>query len=218
MDSTGAQVVSPQAQRGPAPQSRGEFEALFNRSHQRAYNLAYRLTGNESDAEDLTQDAFVRAWAAFDRYDRKHSFEVWLLRILSNLAIDRWRRQSLIRTHSLDQSFRANDTDVQLGALVPDRAPGPEQQVILRAQGEQIHAALQMLPDNYRTAIILTDIEEWSYEEVAQKMRCPVGTVRSRLHRGRQLLRQHLSDMQASDVLLPSSRLSAAASLTAIAA
>jgi RNA polymerase sigma-70 factor (ECF subfamily) len=188
--------------------SRKEFEELFNRSHQRAYNLAYRLTGNESDAEDLTQDAFVRAWGAFERYDRRHSFEVWLLRILSNLAIDRWRRQSLIRTHSLDQSYKSNGADVQLGSLVPDKAPGPEQQVILRAQGEQIQQALEMLPDNYRTAIILTDIEEWSYEEVAQKMHCPVGTVRSRLHRGRQLLRQHLHNMQA-----PESRAAALASV-----
>jgi RNA polymerase sigma-70 factor, ECF subfamily len=185
--------------------NRTEFECLFNRAYQRAYNLAYRLTGNESDAEDLTQDAFVRAWGAFDRYDRRHSFEVWLLRILSNLAIDRWRRQSLVRTHSLDQTYRNNGTDVQLGSLVADRAPGPEQQVILRAQGEQIEAALRMLPDNYRTAIILTDIEEWSYEEVAEKMRCPVGTVRSRLHRGRQLLRQHLSALQAGDPIMPGS-------------
>src|SRR5579871_823891 len=158
---------------GQIQRSRAEFEELFARSYQRAYNLAYRLTGNESDAEDLAQDAFVRAWGAFDRYDRRHSFEVWLLRILSNLAIDRWRRQSIVRTHSLDQTYRSNGTDIHLGSLVPDRTPGPEQQVLLRAQGEQIQAALRLLPDNYRTAIILTDIEEWSYEEVAQKMRCP---------------------------------------------
>jgi len=183
--------------------NRAEFEVLFSRSYSRAYNLAYRLTSNETDAEDLTQDAFVRAWGAFDRYDRKHSFEVWLLRILSNLAIDRWRRQSLIRTHSLDQTFRSNGADVQLGSLVADSAPGPEQQVLLRAQGDQIETALRMLPDNYRTAIILTDIEEWSYEEVARKMRCPVGTVRSRLHRGRQLLRQHLSMLQGGEIALP---------------
>jgi RNA polymerase sigma-70 factor, ECF subfamily len=198
---------------GQPHRNRAEFEALFNRSHQRAYNLAYRLTGNESDAEDLTQDAFVRAWGAFDRYDRRHSFEVWLLRILSNLAIDRWRRQSLVRTHSLDQTYRSNGADVQLGALVPDKAPGPEQQVILRAQGEQIQTALSMLPANYRTAIILTDIEEWSYEEVAQKMHCPVGTVRSRLHRGRQLLRQHLCALQGGEPLLGSRRGALAAAM-----
>jgi len=207
------EVTAQHIQAGAVAAGRREFEALFSRSYQRAYSLAYRLTGNESDAEDLTQDAFVRAWGAFERYDRRHSFEVWLLRILSNLAIDRWRRQSLVRTQSLDQTYRSNGNDVQLGALVADRAPGPEQQVILRAQGEQIEAALRMLPDNYRTAIILTDIEEWSYEEVAAKMRCPVGTVRSRLHRGRQLLRQHLSALQAGDGLLPSALMPALAAV-----
>lgn len=208
MDSMAHQICArPQTASG----SRSEFEGLFNRSYQRAYNLAYRLTSNESDAEDLTQDAFVRAWAAFDRYDRKHSFDVWLLKILSNLAIDRWRRQTLVRTHSLDQTYRNNGSEIQLGSLVADRSPGPEQQVILRAQGEQIEEALSMLPDNYRTAIILTDIEEWTYEEVAAKMRCPVGTVRSRLHRGRQLLRRHLCVMQAGEPFLPSAHLPAMA-------
>ena len=180
--------------------SRSEFENLFNRSYHRAYNLAYRFTGNDSDAEDLTQDAFLRAWNSFDRYDRRRSFEVWLLRILSNLAIDRWRRQAATRTHSLDQTYPSNGLDVQLAALVPDRAPGPEAQCLLRAEGEQIEEALRLLPDTYRTAIILTDIEEWSYEEVAEKMRCPVGTVRSRLHRGRQLLRRYIGHLQTGDL------------------
>ncbi len=180
---------------------RREFEALFSRSYQRAYNLAYRYTGNESDAEDLTQDAYVRAWGSYHRYDRKRSFEVWLLRILSNLAIDRWRRQSASRTYSLDQVVCSQGADVELGAIVPDKAAGPEQQCISRAMEEQIHSALRLLPPSYRQAIILTDIEEWSYEEVASKMRCPVGTVRSRLHRGRQLLRQYLRQMQADETL-----------------
>src|SRR5712671_3373611 len=82
--------------------SRDEFEALFRRSYHRAYNAAYRLMGNSSDAEDLTQEAFVRVWAAFDRYDRSRPFEGWLFRILSNLAIDRWRRGSGAVVCSLD--------------------------------------------------------------------------------------------------------------------
>lgn len=190
---------------GQAQTSTEEFEALFSRTYQRAFNLAYRLTGNESDAEDLTQDAFLRAWSSFDRYDRNRSFEVWLMRILSNLAIDRWRRHSSVQVHSLDQTYRSNGVDVQLKAVLPDRAPSPEQQCYTSADGERIRAALGKLPDNYRTAIILTDIEEWSYEEVAQRMRCPVGTVRSRLHRGRHLLRQHLREMQTADGPLPAS-------------
>ena len=183
------------------PASRSEFENLFSRSYQRAFNLAYRYTGNESDAEDLTQDAFVRAWGSYHRYDRRRSFEVWLLRILSNLAIDRWRRKSALRTYSLDQVLTANGAEVELASVVPDKAAGPEQMCLTRATGDQIHEALRLLPDSYRQAIILTDIEEWSYEEVAQKMKCPVGTVRSRLHRGRQLLRQYLRDIQTEEAM-----------------
>lgn len=191
--------------RAHSQSERAEFEALFSRSYQRAYNLAFRYTGNESDAEDLTQDAFIRAWGSYHRYDHSRSFEVWLLRILSNLAIDRWRRQATARTYSLDQTQTTPAGDVQLASLIPDRAAGPEQQCLTRAMGEQIHSALKQLPAPYRTAIILTDIEEWTYEEVAEKMRCPVGTVRSRLHRGRQMLRHYLRQMQADEMPLSSS-------------
>src|ERR1700704_4981168 len=79
-----------------------EFEQLFRRSYHRAYNAAYRMMGNTSDAEDLTQEAFVRVWASFDRYDRTRPFEGWLFRILSNLAIDRWRRQAGAAVCSLE--------------------------------------------------------------------------------------------------------------------
>src|SRR5439155_4817830 len=99
-----------------AQSSRVEFEQLFSRSYQRAFNLAYRYTGNESDAEDLTQDAFVRAWGSYHRYDRNRSFEVWLLRILSNLAIDRWRRKSTLRTYSVDQVQTANGGEGELAS------------------------------------------------------------------------------------------------------
>ena len=79
-----------------------EFEGLLERNYSRAYSAAYRMMGNASDAEDLTQEAFVRVWAAFDRYDRSRPFEGWLFRIISNLAIDRWRRAGNTSVCSLD--------------------------------------------------------------------------------------------------------------------
>lgn len=168
------------------------FERLFSRSHQRTFHVALRLTGNEVDAEDLTQDAYLRAWMAFDRYNPRCCFEVWLLKILSNIAIDNWRKKSLIRTVSLDQTYQSKGNNVHIGTLVPDKKPSPEEQVIHRVQCDQIQRTLNLLPDNYRTAIILVDVEQWSYEEAALKMHCPVGTIRSRLHRGRLLLRGYL--------------------------
>jgi RNA polymerase sigma-70 factor (ECF subfamily) len=169
-----------------------EFEGYFKRSYQRAFCIACRLTGNESDAEDLMQDAFLRAWGAFERYDRNHSFDVWLFRILSNLAIDRWRRKSVLKVQSLDQQYSKEANGLPLGSVLPDKSPGPEEMCMQKQEYDKLQNALNKLPDNYRMTIILTDIEEWTYNEVAHIMRCPVGTVRSRLHRGRQLLRQQL--------------------------
>jgi RNA polymerase sigma-70 factor, ECF subfamily len=173
------------------PGSRELFERLHERSYPRAFTLGRRLTGNDSDAEDLVQEACLRAWAAFDRYDRRVPFDVWFLRIVNNLAIDRWRRKSLIRLLPLDQPIRTGKGET-VALDLPDRRAGPERLAISTAGTALIEAHLDLLPEAYRVAILLADIEDWSYEEVAQKMHCPVGTVRSRLHRGRQLLRQSL--------------------------
>src|SRR5689334_2726167 len=191
-----------------------EFEQLFQRSYNRAYNAAYRMMGNASDAEDLTQEAFVRVWAAFDRYDRSRPFEGWLFRILSNLAIDRWRRLSGMTICSLDAegtgarsissrrnrprgSSREGKGASLLACLADDRPSAMPEQSYLRAEtGRRVRRALSALPGDYRKAVVLADVQGYSYEEIAQHVGCPVGTIRSRLHRGRQLLRQNLLKLQ----------------------
>jgi RNA polymerase sigma-70 factor (ECF subfamily) len=187
-----------------------EFEQLFQRSYTRAYNAAYRLMGNASDAEDLTQEAFVRVWAAFDRYDRTRPFEGWLFRILSNLAIDRWRRSAGMTVCSLDAAttgggsrarggrFPENDGGASLLSCLADERPSvlPEQSLMRAETGRKVHNALSALPGDYRQAVVMADIKGYSYEEIAQHVGCPVGTIRSRLHRGRQLLRQNLIQLQ----------------------
>lgn len=172
---------------------RSEFEALSRRTYQRVYNLAFRLTGNMVDAEDLTQDAFVRGWRSFDTYDRSRPFETWLLRILSNLAIDRWRRKPPAAICSLDELDETSGIDASLGSRLPDRSPGPEHLCIRSVMSEKMDDALGVLPPVFREAIILADVEARTYEEVAREMQCPVGTVRSRLHRGHLELRKRLS-------------------------
>ncbi len=191
-----------------------EFEQLMRRNYSRAYSVAYRMMGNASDAEDLTQEAFVRIWAAFDRYDRSRSFEGWLFRILTNLAIDRWRRHAGITACSLDAETHGNSSASMRGhvsgsgggggphpsliSCLADERPSvlPEQAYFRAETGRRVRRALSALPGDYRKVIVLADVQGYSYEEIAARVGCPVGTVRSRLHRGRQLLRQHFMKLQ----------------------
>lgn len=201
----------------PVDESRAEFEKLFHRSYPRAYHAAYRMMGNSCDAEDLTQEAFVRVWAAFDRYDRSRPFEGWLFRILSNLAIDRWRRLSGTTICSLDaEGMRGNSSAARrnrsqrsswegkgaplLSSLADERpSTMPEQSYLREETGLRVRRALSTLPGDYRKAVVLADVQGYSYEEIARYVGCPVGTIRSRLHRGRQLLRQNLLKLQKQE-------------------
>ena len=194
---------------------RQEFETLFQRCHRRAYNAAFRMMGNSSDAEDLTQEAFVRVWSAFDRYDRARPFEGWLFRILSNLAIDRWRRLSAATVCSLDaESAGIGSSSSHLSRSVggsyggrgatllsylADERTLPEQFCLRAETGRRVRRALLTLPFDYRKAVVLADVQGYSYEEIAQHLGCPVGTIRSRLHRGRQMLRQNLLKLQTQE-------------------
>jgi RNA polymerase sigma-70 factor, ECF subfamily len=169
-----------------------EFERLMQRHHKQAYNVAYRLTGNHADAEDLTQEAFVRAFRFFDNYRRDLPFEKWLYRIISNLFVDDVRRKSRVRLQSLDAPV-GGDADSPAYLEIPDARENPERVVLHEELDEQIQKALSALPADFRQTVILADIEGMSYEEISVQMRCSLGTVRSRLHRGRKMLRGRLA-------------------------
>jgi RNA polymerase sigma-70 factor, ECF subfamily len=166
-----------------------EFEGLFTGSYLPAYRLAYRLTGNHSDAEDLTMEAYMRAWQAFERYDRRYPFIGWLLRILSNLAVDRWRQQKYTQV-SLEQLTAPGEDAGFINSPLATHEQTTERQVLQRCLFEDINATLRQLAQPYRTAITLVDLQGCTYQEVAEKMCCSIGTVRSRLHRGRKLFRE----------------------------
>ncbi len=171
-----------------------EFDRLVQRYHKQAYNIAYRLTGNHADAEDLTQEAFVRAFRFFDNYRRDLPFENWLFRIISNLFVDDLRRRPKARIQSLDAPV-GNDATSESNAFleIPDTRENPERVVLHEELDEQIQKALAALPQDFRKTVILADIEGMSYEEISEAMNCSLGTVRSRLHRGRKLLRSKLA-------------------------
>lgn len=145
---------------------------------------ALRLTREREDAQDLAQEALVRAYEAFDRFDGRN-FKAWVLRILTNLYINRYRkRQREGLVGSLD-----DENVVEPPAPLED---APDRQVFDEMLGAEVEEAMAAVPEVFRTAVILSDIEGLSYEEVAQALDIPVGTVRSRLARGRAFLRNRL--------------------------
>lgn len=160
------------------------FEELVRRHYQRAYLVAYRLSGSHTDAEDLTQEALIRAYESRHRYQRDLPFINWLYRIMVNLHIDEVRRRKRAPTESLDA--------LPALAEIADRDSDPAEQVLSREIDGRIQEALQSLSDEFRVAVTLCDVEDFSYEEIAEIMNCSIGTVRSRVHRGREKLRHRL--------------------------
>lgn len=169
---------------------RREFDTLVERYHKQAYNIAYRMAGNHADAEDLTQEAFIRAFRFFAQYRRELPFDSWLYKIMSNVFIDRLRRRPKANIRSLDAPVVTQEGEAQFD--VADPCDGPEDVVLSREMDSRIQAALETLPEAFRITVIYADIECLSYEEIADVTRTNIGTVRSRLHRGRRLLRDKL--------------------------
>jgi len=167
-----------------------EFERLVERTQRQAYNIAYRMTGNRDDAEDLTQEAYLRAYRSFGTYNRQMPFESWFFRILSNLFIDLLRRRPKQKPLSLDQPMGDEDNEENLLLQLPDENANPERNLMEQVMDERLQAALAALPEAFRVAVLLCDVDNRSYEEIAQIMGSSIGTVRSRIHRGRLMLRR----------------------------
>lgn len=180
------------------PRLETDFVRLMSRTRRQALNIATRMVGNRDDAEDLLQEAYLKAYRAFSRYDPELPFEKWLYRIMTNTAIDRLRRRPRFTLTSLEAA-----TPGRPGGLeVPDPAPTPEQQLLSPTLSERLEAALNALQPEFRLAVALCDLEGMSYEEIARSMNCSTGTVRSRIHRGRKILRRLLQP--AGSPALPS--------------
>lgn len=169
-----------------------EFDELVYRYYQQAYNLAYRLTGSAADAEDLVQEAFLRAYRFFDRYDRSMPFMNWFSRILTNLYIDEYRRRGRLRTVSIDEVYSNDEGEEGTTMDLPDTAPNPLERALSKEYLDAIHEGLQHLSPEFRIAVILADLEGYSYEEIAEITKTSIGTVRSRIHRGRKQLRDQV--------------------------
>ncbi len=165
------------------PTSPLEWEQVVLTHSARVYRLAYRLTGNRYDAEDLTQEVFVRVFRSLSQYT-PGTFEGWLHRITTNLFLDQMRRKQRIRFDALGED--AADR-------LPGRESSPQDHHDDWSFDGDIEAALDALSPEFRAAVVLCDIEGLSYEEVAEALGIKIGTVRSRIHRGRAALREALA-------------------------
>ncbi len=159
------------------------WEEIVEQHSARVYRLAYRLTGNVHDAEDLTHDVFIRVFRSLHSY-QPGTFEGWLHRITTNVFLDRMRRKQRIRFDALSD---------ESAARLPTREAGPEQAFDATHFDDDVQRALDALPPDFRAAVVLCDIEGLSYEEIATTLGIKLGTVRSRIHRGRALLREALA-------------------------
>jgi RNA polymerase sigma-70 factor (ECF subfamily) len=169
-DATGEQSAMP------------SWDELVREHADRVYRLAYRLSGDAQDAEDLTQETFIRVFRSLSNY-QPGTFEGWLHRITTNLFLDMVRRRNRIRMEALPDDYDR----------VPSEGPGPEQAYHDARLGEELQAALDSLAPEFRAAVVLCDIEGLSYEEIGATLGVKLGTVRSRIHRGRQALRDYLA-------------------------
>ncbi len=151
---------------------------------------ARRHTRQPDDASDVVQETFLRAYRTFDNFQEGTNAKAWLFTILYSILANRWQR-----AHRTPEELSADDVEARFGLALASTAPDPEHALLERLDASpEIETALGDLPDAYRAAVLLVDVEELTYEEAATALACPVGTVRSRLARGRKALFVALSD------------------------
>lgn len=169
------------------------FERVVRTHYERVFRLCLRMTGSPADAEDLTQDTFLRIHRKAAHFRGDSDLSTWIYRIAYNQCLDHLRRRRRRPADSLDGYEES-------GRSLPDPASGPEEHAFARVEAQRVRAALASLPEEYRAVVILREIEDLSYEQIAAVLRCPVGTVRSRLARGRRLLIERLEGSVQDDV------------------
>lgn len=163
------------------------WEEIVRTYTRRIYNICYRFAGSPSDAEDLTQDVFIKVYRTLNSFDpEKAGFNTWITTVTRNLLVDHFRRTKNERaTDSLDDSGEDGDERMALADKIEDAGPSPDVHMERRETREQVQAALQKLSPELREAVILRDLQDMDYKEIAQVLKVPEGTVKSRINRGR---------------------------------
>lgn len=159
------------------------------------YGTALRLTKSESDAEDLIQETMLKAFRYFDKYENGTNCKAWLFKIMHNTFINRYRKKKKRKEYLIDDDYRP----LQERAEAPEHTPfhenfESEEQMYFKMFGDEVKKALQEVPLDFRMVVLLADLQDFAYKEIAEIMDCPIGTVMSRLYRGRRMLQAQLHD------------------------
>jgi RNA polymerase sigma-70 factor (ECF subfamily) len=176
---------------------RGElaaFNELVKRYEKQVYNFAYRLTGNYDDASDIAQDAFLRVYNAIGSFRGDASFSTWLFRITTNVFLDERKKAKAHPHSSLDEHLELGESSV--ARQIEDPNPTPEELTENAERAQLLQNAVESLPEYQRAMVVLYHTQQKSYEEIAEIMDLPIGTVKSRLNRARLALKEKLSPIQ----------------------
>lgn len=182
--------------------TRLEFETLALDHLDPLYSAALRLTKNDRDAEDLVQDTFLRAFRFFDRFERGTNIKAWLFKILTNTFINRYRRKVKERS-AVEGAERATVHERFMSQDVAASSADPESHFFDRLLSDDVLEAIDALPIDFRMVVLLSDLQEFSYQEIADILDVPVGTVMSRLFRGRKLLQKYLVTYAIEQGVIP---------------
>ena len=168
------------------------WEAIVRQYWRKVFNVAYKFVGKHDEAEDLTQDIFLKIFKSLDTFDRRANFQTWLISISRNLCIDHYRSVRKER-ETIDRGVDANE-------LTPvSHDPGPVAALEQRDRVVLLRQAMSALPDTLRTAVLMRDIQEMSYQEIADALRLPEGTVKSRINRGRTELARQVRKLRGDE-------------------
>jgi RNA polymerase sigma-70 factor, ECF subfamily len=165
----------------------GAWEEIVQRYQRRIYNICYRFAGSADDAQDLTQEVFIKMYRTLSTYDAERGgFMTWMTTITRNLLVDHFRKTKQDRmTDSLDAAPSEHEDALPLSERIEDKGAPPDARVRNREAGEAVHQALQKLSPELREAVILRDLQDMDYREIATVLKVPEGTVKSRINRGR---------------------------------
>ncbi|HXH61014.1 MAG TPA: sigma-70 family RNA polymerase sigma factor [Fimbriimonadaceae bacterium] len=189
-----------------SPKDEKNFNAQMRRSYKKVFNLAYRLSGNRADAEDLTQEAFYRAYRSYRTYEGDKPFENWIFRIVTRLFLDLNRsRKRRVKTVSYDAPLRPDGADDTVLFDTSGEEPNPEEVFVGNTVSEEMEHSLSQLTSDQQKLVWLADVEGVPYNEIAAIFEAPVGTIRSRLHRAHKQLRQLLEKFRTERAALGTS-------------